>query len=159
MKPLLVSFVAVAGLAIAVPFAVTRQANSRDTNTVYSVAALRARLDRQPGAWVEQAVLVRAVAGRCIDWVGVQGSTCVQWSQELLDADASRADVLPLVIRPMPPLQAFLRRLPLMGRLVPTAPVVYWGVTGVYQVQLIAAPARSCSSSTCFEALLLDEVA
>jgi hypothetical protein len=53
-------------------------------------------------------------------------------------------------------LLASLRRIPLLGRVVPPAQAVRWGVQATYRIQLRRATADSCPSQLCVQAILLD---
>jgi hypothetical protein len=133
-------------------------ANSPAPSPVYAVAALRTDLARTPGNWVGRTVRVEAVAGvRCVAWMGGPSPACSTWRPALLAPGAAGDDEgLTLVSAPQPALLAVLRRLPFAGRLLPGPPQIRWGALSTYRVRLHAAPARSCSSPPCYEALLLD---
>jgi hypothetical protein len=51
---------------------------------------------------------------------------------------------------------AWLRRVPVLGTLLPAPQVLHWGVVATYRVRLRAIPESSCGSVVCFEAVLLD---
>lgn len=127
---------------------------------VYTVAALRAHLARDPDAWVDRPLRVRAVAGICTVWTAWPGvgraGPCMNWQPSLIDPHDD-VEALPLASGPVPPLIAFLRRLPLPGYTAPAPQQPRWDALGVYRIQLHA---FSCSSllPPCYEALLLDAV-
>jgi hypothetical protein len=78
-------------------------------------------------------------------------------SVELLDARPGTGwPGMPLLRENGHTLLASLRRIPLLGRLVPPAQEVRWGVPATYRVQLRRAAAKSCTSQLCIEAILLD---
>src|SRR5205085_2935673 len=134
---------------------------------VYSVTELRARLTHDPGAWVGHVVLVRgtvtgcgfgrpcplvmvvqcAAPGPCRP-IGMPGMMLVD------QPTASWLRGLPVQLGAQNPQLAFLRRLPLVSRLVPPPQGVRWGIPAVYRVQLQPTQQPACSSSPCYEAVL-----
>jgi hypothetical protein len=65
------------------------------------------------------------------------------------------AYVLPVAWAGPDPLPAFLRRLPVLGTLVPAPQVPRWGAVATYRVQF-RVRAAACPSPPCYEALVLD---
>ena len=61
-------------------------------------------------------------------------------------------------IRPLPPAPwlAFLRRLPLLQRVLPAPQQGRWGVYTVYRIQLLPPHRSPCTPNPCEDALLLD---
>jgi hypothetical protein len=54
------------------------------------------------------------------------------------------------------PLLAVVRRVPLMGGLLPAPQELDWGEVATYQVELRATPDGPCGDGACYEALVLD---
>lgn len=126
---------------------------------VYSVATLRANLTRHPAAWEGRSVFVHAIAGNCIDWVAMHGSSCVEWSSDLMDTGAaSAAEYLPLVKQRTPALLTLLRHLPLLEQLVSAPQAMYWGIPGIYRIKLLRMPCSSRGAPDCYRAQVLDAV-
>jgi hypothetical protein len=136
---------------------------------VYSVPELRARLTHDPSAWVGHAVLVRGtvtgcgfgrlcplvMVARCVTPgpcrpIGLPGMMLVD------QPTASWLRGLPVQLGAQNPQLAFLRRLLLVGRVVPPPQGVRWGIPAVYRVQLQPMQRSVCSSSPCYEAVLQD---
>jgi hypothetical protein len=76
----------------------------------------------------------------------------------VLGDDDSAATVVPLPLVPAgpDPLLAMVRRVPLLGDLLPAPQAVRWEEVATYRVELRAAPNEMCGAATCYEALLLD---
>src|SRR2546423_254472 len=136
---------------------------------VYTVTELRARLTHGPSAWVGHMVLVRGTVtgcgfGRpCPLAMVVQCATpgpCrpIRLSGMMLvdQPTASWLRGLPVQLGTQNPQLAFLRRLPLVGRVVPPPQGVRWGIPAVYRVQLQPTQRSVCVSSPCYEAVLED---
>jgi hypothetical protein len=135
---------------------------------VYTVTELRASLTHDPGAWVGRVVLVRGtvtgcgfglpcplMAVRCATRgpcppIGLPGLMLVD------QPTISRLGGLPVQLGTENPQLAFLRRLPLLGRVVRPSQVVHWGIPAVYRVQLQPTQRSICGSSPCYEAVLDD---
>jgi hypothetical protein len=82
---------------------------------------------------------------------------CMTSRPALQDPSASSIEAaLPLGVVPQSRWLATMRRLPLIGLLVPTPQQIRWGALTTYRVRLRAAPATICASTPCYEALLLD---
>jgi hypothetical protein len=115
------------------------------------------RAQRQGGS-PGRTVRVRGVAVACLS----SGSparvlNCHRQPLELRDPGLGGAsDALPLRWGSQPSWLAFLRGVPVLGRLLPAAQAPHWGAGVTYRVQFRAVPADSCPSPPCYEALLLD---
>jgi hypothetical protein len=138
-------------------------------NSVYTVTELRTDLTHDPRAWVGHVVLVRgtvtgcgfgrpcplvmvvrcATRGLCRP-IGLPGMMLVD------QPTASWLRGLPVQLGTETPQLAFLRRLPLVGRVVPPPQVVRWGIPAVYRVQLQPTQRSVCGSAPCYEAVLED---
>jgi hypothetical protein len=94
------------------------------------------------------------VVSDCLPVVAGGVPQCHGQSIYLLDRDG--AGLLPVSMGKPNPLLAALRRLPLLGRLMPPLHTVRWGAVGTYQVYLRAAPSGACAAPPCYQALLLD---
>jgi hypothetical protein len=127
-----------------------------EQDPVYSVAAVRTHLARNPHAWTGRAVRVQALtmSPACIERESV---LCAGWSPDVANlVDPVDGEFLPLTQVAATPLLSLLRRLPLLRDLVPAAPALHWGMRATYRVRLRAAPAGSCALAPCYEAVLLD---
>jgi hypothetical protein len=131
------------------------------------VYALEADLAHDPAVWLSHPVRTRALLGaQCTVLVGLYAPTCAGWRSALTDPRASTnsgldsaAQPLPLVWGTQPALPAFLRRLPLVGQLVPRPQIVRSSVPAVYQIQLRPTACVLSAIPLCYEALLLDAFA
>lgn len=118
---------------------------------VYTVAAVEQHLARNPMGWAGRTVLVRARAILVRDWVPPDSLVA---RIDLGDpAPATSTVSLSLQWGRPDPLLATLRRLPLMGRLVPPPQRPHWDGLAVYRLQMCA-PA-GCDPSGA-NAILLD---
>jgi hypothetical protein len=54
------------------------------------------------------------------------------------------------------PLLAALRRLTVVGQLVPAPPPMRWDTLTIYRVQLRSIAGEQCGAAICYEALLVD---
>ena len=127
---------------------------------VYSVGALWARVHRDPDRWVGRTVRLYAVAERCASPISDSVTACIDPRPALFDAASQpRLALLLLPEGAAAPLRAWLRRLPLVGSLVPAPPAPRWDAPAVYRIQLRArpcSPAPPVPQPQCYEALLLD---
>jgi hypothetical protein len=140
--------IALSGLLLATCTAMVTASRQLEGTQVYTVAQVQMHLARDDQPWVGRTILVRGM---------VAGEPAYHPVPSLVDADAAAtADPLPLAWTGPDPMRAYLRRLPVLGRLVPRVQAVHWGEVALYRVQLRAAPANSCASPPCYEALLLD---
>jgi hypothetical protein len=136
---------------------------------VYSVATAHAALARAPGHWIGHTLYVR---GR-LDACPRAPAPCPLWQPRLFEPTvATGRGAVPVALLPSESWLLPLRRLPLLGALLPAPRVVRWGTVGTYAVQIRAQPlspclwyrcggdadfaAFSCAAATCYEALLLD---
>jgi hypothetical protein len=157
MRPLRSRLVALLSLLLAgLVVAAALSAGHGDQAPVYPVAAVQAGLARDPAAWLGRAVRVRGVAVLCVSSDSQSDpSLCSHGSTYLLDA-AEANQVLPLAWAGSDPLLAVVRRVPLLGGLLPAPQVVHWAAVATYHVALRAVPGERCGVPSCFEALLLD---
>jgi hypothetical protein len=124
---------------------------------VYSVADLRSHLEADPRRWLGRTLLVRgaAIAGGCREAAGTL-VLCTSWRVFLTDPGPTLAGaVLPLVSASPDPWLSSVRRLPLLGSVLPPPQVVHWGQVAVYRVRL-RSPAGTSGESASYEALLVD---
>jgi len=115
---------------------------------VYTVARVTAGMAHRPGAWVGRTVLVRAVA------VPIAGSSCPMaypscGGMMLADSIAPGGNATLTIndrARPDNGPWTFLRRLPVIGRLI-SAPsrTVPWGQPATYRLQLYPHPYDLCT--------------
>jgi hypothetical protein len=156
MKHLRYWLVAPLGLLLATVLTVAALGSHRSHGPVYSVAELRSHLAEDPQAWVGRIAGVRgiAVGSSCKPWPSPENTSCQGWQPSIL-LDPGQLIRLPLTLGAPNPLLALLLRLPLAGQLVPPPQVVHWGAVATYRVQLRTAPASSCPSPPCYQALLL----
>ena len=127
---------------------------------VYTVSELQAGLADNPHAWLGHTVRVRGVAlGRGLG-LGLScpsNASCLFSWPALVDADATGPhSVLPLSMGPANPLLALLRRLSLVGRLVPGPQLLRWGRPAIYRVQVQDAADTPPKGTRHYAAVLLD---
>jgi hypothetical protein len=116
---------------------------------VYTVAQVQTLLAREPKQWLGRTLLLHGM---------VAGEPAYHPMPSLVDADAAVAIApLPVARSTRPdPLRAFLRRVPLLGELVPAPQALRWGADATYRVQLRGAPGTWCTMPPCYQAVLLD---
>jgi hypothetical protein len=152
MKPFaaaLASLVLAGGLAL-----VVSTVSTGAFAPVYTVSELRAGLATNPHVWLGHTVLVRGVA---LGPVCPPNASCVFAWPTLVDADATGSgSSLLLSMGPANSLLALLRRLPLVGRLVPGPQLLRWGRPAVYRVQVWNAASMSPRKTRHDKAVLLD---
>jgi hypothetical protein len=155
MKPFAV---ALAGLMLAGGLAlVVSTVSTGAFAPVYTVSELRVGLADHPHVWLGQTMLVRGVA---LGLACPPNASCVVAWPALGDADATRPDsTLPLSMGPPNSLLALLRRLPLVGRLVPAPQLLRWGRPAVYRIQVRDTAGTSPKGTRHYEAVLLDPAA
>jgi hypothetical protein len=149
--------VALLGLALATSMLLAVAAGSQvPRSPIHSVAQVQAGLADHPQAWLQRTVPVRAIAEPC-PWWGAAERLRRCAGRPLVLAGTSTdapADPLPL-IRPAPqPLLTRVRRLPVLGTLLPQAPGIPLFTLARFRIRLLASPAGS--GAGCYEALLLD---
>jgi hypothetical protein len=121
---------------------------------IYTVSELRAGVATNPHAWLEHTVLVRGLA---LGPACPPNASCVFAWPALVDPDATGpGSSLLLSMGPANSLLALLRRLPLVGRLVPGPQLLRWGRPAVYRVQVRDAASTSPRGTRHYEAVLLD---
>jgi hypothetical protein len=157
MKPFAV---ALAGLVLAGGLALVVSTVSPGVGAfapVYTVSELRAGLTDNPRAWLGHTMLVRGVA---LGPACPPNASCVFAWPALVDVDATGpGSSVPLSMGPANSLLALLRRLPLVGRLVPGPQLLRWGRPAVYRVQVGHAAGTSPNGTRGtrhYEAVLLD---
>lgn len=159
----LVTFALLAAVAAAVAVA-TRSAPAV---TVYTVAQVRARLARDPGAWIGHTVLVRGLVMRCqrvegcsvippgIPRVGlIDGIPIIEMPRETVLSQS-----LPLQLE-RDPVRDTLRRIPLLGRVVPPPRRLSLAQPAAYPVRLVVLNPCTVAGSRlpCVAASLADTV-
>jgi hypothetical protein len=124
---------------------------------VYSVAKLRSHLLEDPQPWLGRTLLVRgeAIARGC----RAEAGTLVLCSPRLVfltDPGPTLAGAsLPLVSASPDPWLTSVRRLPLLGSVLPPPQVVHWGQVAVYRVR-VRSRADTSGGPASYEAVLLD---
>jgi hypothetical protein len=128
---------AVALLAVAVAVSWTPLAargGDSSTAALYTLAQLSTQLTEHPGPWVGQVVQVRAVAVVVPLWVSHEMLPFRLMVARLVDPDGRGG--LPLVFGPEDRVLGALRRLPLLGELVPPPQVRVWERPTIYRIRL-----------------------
>jgi hypothetical protein len=121
---------------------------------IYTVTALRQQLARDPDTWAGRTVLLRGQVLGCGSSYGIEQQQCAP--AYLVEVAASgEVASMPLDLAGPDRLRSLLRRLPLLGRLVP-AQALQWGALVTYRVRLRAGPDTACAPLPCLGALLLD---
>jgi hypothetical protein len=125
---------------------------------VYSVADVRSHLAEDPRRWLGRTLLVRgeAIAAACVESAAT-AILCAPPRVFLTDPGPSLAvrPLLPLVSASPDPWLTSVRRLPLLGSVLPPSQVVHWGQVAVYRVQ-VRSRADTSSGPASYEAVLLD---
>jgi hypothetical protein len=99
--------------------------NQRDLRPIYRVAGLRRAVGRDPGQWQGRTVVVR---GRMATYDTWSAPDSIVQAIVLVDPGAAyESTALPVVLGSEDPLRAVLRRLPVLGTLVPAPQVPHWG--------------------------------
>jgi hypothetical protein len=120
----------------------------------YGVGDLQRQVAGDPGRWIGRTVLVRGRVAMDRTW---SAPDSIGTRFELLDPGTpGGTPSLLLDWGGADQLLVSLRRLPLIGRLVPQPQVLRWDARATYRVRLRASPARECGTPPCYEALLLD---
>jgi hypothetical protein len=123
---------------------------------IFSVEAVRTGLVRDPAVWLHRSLRIRAIASRCGGPAG--GPHCLYAQPQLLGASGDGATwALSLDWDPAsPPLLQLVRRLPVLGTLMPPPQRLRWGVMAVYRVRLAPVSPPPWGASPCYEGVLLD---
>jgi len=149
----------------------------RTRTHVYSVAEVKAGLARQPTVWVGRVVLTRGIvviihhslfgAGLALSSVGPPQTTVLvpdiptlpHTEAALLSYIFNAQTDTVLLLRPQPTnsttIVTTLRRIPIVGKLLPQPRHVTSYVPSIYRLQLLA-PQQSCLHNQCADAVLLD---
>jgi hypothetical protein len=104
------------------------------TEPLYTVAQLSKHLTMRPRQWVGRVVQVRAVAVVVPLWVSHEMLPFRLMVARLVDPDGRGG--LPLVFGPEDRVLGALRRLPLLGELVPPPQVRVWERPTIYRIRL-----------------------
>ena len=146
------------GLLVFTALAVPALGGREDQGPVYSVAALNTRLARDPEAWAGKIVRIRAIAEPCPAWGSPHSPLhCTTIRPDLVDLNGpDLSEPLLLVVSPEDRLLTLIHQVPILSRIVPPVPAPRWEDLRTYRVRLRAAPAGSCSSPPCYEAVLVD---
>jgi hypothetical protein len=118
---------------------------------VSTVAQVSAGLVHDPRLWTGRSLRVRGIA---LAPVCVPGISSLCSPARAMIVDGPTAPVrgeLPLAWQEQGPAQAFLRRVPLLGDLVP---VIHWGALAAYRVRIRPLPC-SPGGAPCFEVVVL----
>jgi hypothetical protein len=154
MNPILVGLLS---LLLVADLVATAHSRHGERGPVYSVAALRAGLVRDPGAWLNRTVRVRGVAAPCEVTMSGPNSPRRGGLPVLLDNSTAGGDAaLPFGRAQPDPAYAALRRLPLLGRLVPSPADFAWGTPAAYTVEIVAEPFPVAGTVDGYRLLLVD---
>jgi hypothetical protein len=128
---------------------------------VYLVAEVRHHLDRDVRAWGVRALLIRGEVVPCLAVPSVGERPCAAlvsgpWQPSGSAPRRPASDPLTLVRGAPPPEAALLRRVPLLGDLVPALQLLHWGAVATYRARLQAIPKSICGADVCFEAVMVD---
>lgn len=128
---------------------------------VYGVAEVSAGLAQHPEPWVGTTVWVQGILVGARQQQSARGAWEIVAPPHLVDPVDPALAVpftgtrdLPVSWSTAPPLWTWLRRLPLLGNMVPQPPVLQWDRLATYRVRLRVVPGRACPR--CYEAVLLD---
>jgi hypothetical protein len=128
--------------------------NQISRGPVHAVAEVRVHLARDSHAWVGRTILAPGAVVPCQAIPSVGERLCAALAP---GAVRPPREPLPLVQGSPPPVAlAWLRRVPVLGTLLPAPQVLHWWVVATYRVRLRAIPESSCGSRVCFEAVLPD---
>jgi hypothetical protein len=158
MKYHLTPLLVLPGLVLVTGLELVASASHMNHRRVYTVAEVQAHLADDPRAWLGRIVRVRGIARACQP----SGSParvlfCRRRPQDLLDpGPVGASDPMPLAWSARGSWLTVLRRVPVLGQLMPAPQRLRWGAEATYRVQIRAVPAGSCTSVPCDEALLLD---
>jgi len=123
---------------------------------VYTLADVRRGLNREPAAWLRTPVLLRAMAtSRFTRSCPLGLASCLVSTPLLVDPGTQSArGGLALEWGAAYPMAAALRRLPVLGLLVPLPQRPQWDRAAIYRVQIRRPSSRRCV--TFYVAVLLD---
>jgi hypothetical protein len=124
---------------------------------VYTVAALRAHLERNPHAWLQRTVRVHAipVLRWCFVWT-TPGPNCQLWEPALVSTGPNTGLPLPLTWGSTPRELTFLRHVPLLGALVSPPQTILWAAPSIYRVRLQTTSCFSPGLTACYQAIVLN---
>lgn len=153
MRAVLLALVGVPSLALAIVLGVSVVGGRAGQAPVYSVAAVTG-LSHDPATLVGRTLLVRGVAAGTACLPPPNATLCGIPRFSLRDpGPAAALNRLDLTWGPGDPLLAVLRRVPLLGAILPAQQVIRWEAVAVYRVRFRVE--RHCGDA-CYEALLLD---
>jgi hypothetical protein len=143
------------GLALVTSQVAAVRGGQEDGRQVYTVAAVRAGLHQDPGAWVGRRLRVGGVALPCEDMLAVLTAPrlCGLPVLEGGTGVGERGSLL-LGLGQPDPIYARLRAIPLVGRLLPAPATFRWGVPATYTVRIVALPDALPGTLRDYEALL-----
>jgi hypothetical protein len=120
---------------------------------LYTVAALREQLARQPASVVGRTLAVQGIVQNC----GPGDAAPAYCLAPVPRADPAEAiDPFPVAWAQPAPLRRWLAGLPLLGRLVHVGRPVFPDQAGTYPLRLRMETNKYCGEPVCYEALLLD---
>jgi len=103
---------------------------------VYTVAQVRDELGRVPAQWAGHTVQIRGILQSSPTWpCAFTGGSCAATETQLIDAGTPGAAGLTVAITPAEPFMRWLRRLPLLGPLLPSQ-TLQWGTVATYRVEM-----------------------
>jgi hypothetical protein len=117
---------------------------------VYAVSQVYAGLARDPGSWTDRTFRVRGVAliASCNP-----DFKCGPQSLIVDEDPAQASSWLPLALHTSQSGLSYLRQIPILGRFVPQARVIRWGVLATYRARLRAAPCAHIGPA-CYEVVV-----
>lgn len=120
---------------------------------VYTVPQVLAGLNNDPTAWVGRTALVQGSALSIVPSCGLR-----RWCPSGLYAPKTSRPGPILLLEPGPsdPLIEQLRRLPLLGAIVPHPQRMHEDTPAVYRLHFQAVPHVTCDNGPCVTALLVD---
>jgi len=120
---------------------------------VYTVSQVLTGLQRDPRAWVGRTALVRGAA-----LLLLPGCGATAWCPAGLYEPHTRRPGPILLLEPGPanPLWGRLRRVPILGDVVPRPQHMHDQTSAVYRLRFQAVSHRSCDAHPCVNALLVD---
>jgi hypothetical protein len=104
---------------------------------VYGLPQVRRELDRDPRAWLGRTLRVQGTLVPDTAWTCSHVAACADVPLSfVLPGATGRTTHLPVRWEPAAPLVSALRRLPLVGRLLPSPQGSTWGAPAIYCVQI-----------------------